>query len=91
MPIPEGEASREILLPNNDLVVGVGGETHRFATKYDLQPWVAEPDQSFDVPGLPYRLRVDRYFATATVVDTLVEDVHFSVNSPADALGYKWR
>ncbi len=74
MPIPEGAASREISLPENDLVVEAGGRTVRHDTHYELKPWENEHADLYDVPGTPYRLRVDRYYPTGTVADTLLHD-----------------
>ncbi len=73
MPIPEGSTSRAILLPESDLVVEAGGAAHRFTTHYDLEPWRQNHDDVFEIPGTKYAVRIDRYYPTGAVSDTLVD------------------
>ena len=74
MPIPEGEATGQISLPEDDLVIQAGDRTARHVTHYDLKPWMTDHDDLFAVPGTRYHLRVDKYFPTGVVTDTLVTD-----------------
>jgi hypothetical protein len=74
MPIPEGSTVREISLPESDLVVTAGGRTTSHLTTYDVTPWQTEHDDLYRIPGTPYHLRVDRYFPTGAVTDTLLDD-----------------
>jgi len=74
MPIPEGEASRAISLPDNDLLITAGGQTVRHPTHYDVLPGRAEHDDLYDVPGTPYLLHVTRYYPTGAVADTVLDD-----------------
>jgi hypothetical protein len=74
MPIAEGETSRAISLPENDIVVRAGGETLRHAAAYELRPWEERHQDFYEVPGTPYRVFVDRYFPTGAVVDTVLND-----------------
>ena len=72
MPIPEGERSTEIALPETDLIVRTAGAEARHETAYDLTPWVQDVDDLYRVPGMPYWIHVDRYYPTGAVVDSLV-------------------
>jgi len=74
MPIAEGERAGVISLPENDLVVEAGGGVVHHPVAYELQPWIEERQDFYDVPGTPYRLFVDRYFPTGAVVDTVLDD-----------------
>jgi hypothetical protein len=74
MPIAEGDTSRRISLPDNDLVVTAAGHTTRHATDYDILPAEAEHDDLFGVPGTPYLLHVSRYYPSGAVADTLMND-----------------
>lgn len=74
MPIPEGEASREILLPQSDIVVTAADATVRYEVEYELTPWDTDVDDLFEIPGTPLLLHVDRYFPTGAVSDTLIAD-----------------
>lgn len=74
MPIPEGDTARAISLPESDLVVEAGNRVTTHLTTYDVTPWEIEHDDLYSVPGTPYRLRVDRYFPTGAVADTLRDD-----------------
>lgn len=73
MPIPEGQASGAIMLPESDLVVTTAQGTTKYTTHYDIAPWEQEHDDVFSVPGTPYALRIDRYYPTGAVTDTLLE------------------
>lgn len=74
MPIPEGAASHEISLPNNDLVVTAAGRTVSHPTHYEILPKESEHDDLYDVPGTPYLLHVTRYYPNGAVQDTLIDD-----------------
>lgn len=74
MPIPEGEAAAQISLPENDLIVQAGGRVARHVTRYDLKPWEHDHEDLYAVPGSHYRLRVDKFFPTGAVSDTLLAD-----------------
>ena len=74
MPIPEGEATREISLPQNDLVITAAGQTVRHETHYDLRPWVQDHSDLYAVEGAPYSIQIDRYYPTGAVMDTLMND-----------------
>jgi hypothetical protein len=74
MPIPEGGESRSILLPDSDLVVEFDGRTTRVPTHFDLQPWKPDQERVVEIPGTSYALRIDRYFPSAAVTDTLLEE-----------------
>jgi hypothetical protein len=74
MPIPEGQASRHISLPENDVVVEAAGQVTRHPAAYELRPWVEEHRDFFEIPGTPYLLHVDRYYPTGAVVDTVMND-----------------
>ena len=74
MPIPEGDTVREISLPESDLVVKAGGRETVHLTTYDVTPWETVHDDLYGVPGTAYHLRVDRYYPTAAVTDTLLDD-----------------
>ncbi len=74
MPIPEGEATARISLPENDLIVQAGGQTAQHVTRYDLKPWEHDHEDLYTVPGMRYRLRVDKFFPTGAVTDTLLAD-----------------
>jgi hypothetical protein len=73
MPIAEGDTGRAILLPENDVIVEAMGKTYSFATHYDLQPWREGHDDVFAIPETKYAIRVDRYYPSAAVTDTLIE------------------
>jgi hypothetical protein len=87
MPIEEGGMSREISLPENDLIVEAGGRTAHHATHYDLKPWETEHADLYEVPGMPYRLRVDRYYPTGAIADTLLQDPERGVPTLRLAVG----
>jgi hypothetical protein len=87
MPIPEGAAAREISLPENDLVVEASGRVARHVTHYDLSPWETEPGDVFAVPGTGYHVRVDRYYPTGALADTLVDDLENGVPTLRLAVG----
>jgi hypothetical protein len=74
MPIPEGESSRAISLPDNDLVIEAAGHVTRHHALYELKPWVEDHRDFYEVPGTPYQIYVDRYFPTGAVVDTVMND-----------------
>jgi hypothetical protein len=74
MPIPEGGESRAILLPDNDVVVEHAGREVRVPTHYDLSPWKHDPNDVVSIPGTPYAVRIDRYYPSAAVTDTLLEE-----------------
>ncbi|MGQ0722958.1 MAG: cytochrome c biogenesis protein ResB [Candidatus Eiseniibacteriota bacterium] len=74
MPIAEGSTSSKISLPDSDLVVTAAGHTIRHATDYDILPAEAEHDDLYDVPGTPYLMHVSRYYPSAAVADTLLND-----------------
>jgi hypothetical protein len=50
MPIEEGGMSREISLPENDLIVEAGGRVARHVTHYELKP-ESEHADLYEVPG----------------------------------------
>ncbi|NNE43915.1 MAG: hypothetical protein HKN12_06885 [Gemmatimonadetes bacterium] len=74
MPIPEGEASREISLPDSDIRIAVGDELAVYRTEYELRPSEADHDDLFEVPDTPYLLQVSKYFPSGAVMDTLMND-----------------
>jgi hypothetical protein len=74
MPIAEGDTGRAIMLPQNDVIVEAMGKTYSFPTHYDIEPWKQGHNDVFAIPETKYALRVDRYFPSAAVTDTLIED-----------------
>lgn len=74
MPIPEGQQSLEISLPETDLIVTTADGEARHETSYDVTPWVNQVDDFYRVAGMPYWLHVDRYYPTGAVVDSLLPD-----------------
>lgn len=74
MPIAEGDTGRAIMLPQNDVMVEAMGKTYSFPTHYDLQPWKQGHDDVFAIPETKYAIRIDRYYPSAAVTDTLIED-----------------
>lgn len=74
MPIPEKQETSAISLPENDLVIQAGGRTERHVTRYDLKPWLTDHADAFVVPGTRYHVRVDKFFPTGVVSDTLLAD-----------------
>lgn len=74
MPIPEGSVTREISLPDNDLLVTAAGRTVAHPTEYELLPTRNEHDDLYEIPGTPYLLNVTRFYGSGAVQDTLLDD-----------------
>ena len=72
--LAEGEASREVLLPTNDLVIALGEQREVRPTHFEVRPLTRPLRDLHAVPGSPYWVRVDRYFPTGAPVDSVVAD-----------------
>ncbi len=72
--LAEGESSREVLLPTNDLVIALGERREIHPTHFEIRPLSRPPRDLHAVKGSPYWVRVDRYFPTGAPADTVLVD-----------------